>query len=64
MLSCDPPVLLEYTWDTEVLRWELSDAEGGTRLVFTNIVDDESTAAAVDPGWDVGLKRLADALDL
>lgn len=57
-------MLLEYTWDTEVLRWELSDAEGGTRLVFTNIVDDESTAAAVDPGWDVGLKRLADALDL
>jgi uncharacterized protein YndB with AHSA1/START domain len=64
VLACDPPSLLEYTWDAETLRWELSEVDNGCRLVFTNIVGDESTAAAVDQGWDVGLKRLADALDL
>jgi uncharacterized protein YndB with AHSA1/START domain len=64
VVSCEPPSLLEYTWDDETLRWELSVADGGCRLVFTNIVGDPATAAAVDGGWDLGLKRLADALDL
>lgn len=64
VLAYDPPALLEYTWDEETLRWELSAEEGGCRLVFTNVVGDAGTAAAVDPGWDVGLKRLGDALDL
>jgi uncharacterized protein YndB with AHSA1/START domain len=64
VLACEPPALLEYTWDDEILRWELSDADGGCLLVFTNVVADGGTATAVDPGWDLGLKRLADALDL
>jgi uncharacterized protein YndB with AHSA1/START domain len=64
VLACEPPTLLEYTWDAETLRWELSDTDGGCRLVFTNVVADDGTAEAVDPGWDLGLKRLADALDL
>jgi uncharacterized protein YndB with AHSA1/START domain len=64
VLACEPPALLEYTWDGETLRWELSAADDGCRLVFTNTVGDGDTAAGVDPGWDLGLKRLADALDL
>lgn len=64
VLACVPPSLLEYTWDAEVLRWELTERDGGCLLVFTNTVADGGTAAAVDPGWDLGLKRLADALDL
>jgi uncharacterized protein YndB with AHSA1/START domain len=64
VLACEEPALLEYTWDDEILRWELSVADGGCLLVFTNVVADGGTAAAVDPGWDLGLKRLADALDL
>jgi uncharacterized protein YndB with AHSA1/START domain len=64
VLACEAPALLEYTWDAETLRWELSAVDDGCRLVFTNVVADGDTAAALDPGWDLGLKRLADALDL
>jgi uncharacterized protein YndB with AHSA1/START domain len=64
VVTCEPPALLEYTWDDETLRWELSATDGGCRLVFVNIVGDAGTAAAVDSGWELGLKRLADALDL
>ena len=64
VLACDPPALLEYTWDEETLRWELAEKDDGTRLVFVNTVADTDTAAAVDQGWHTGLKRLADALDL
>jgi uncharacterized protein YndB with AHSA1/START domain len=59
-----PPRLLEYTWGTEVLRWELSpDGDTGCRLVFTNIGDNPGTAAAVAPGWHIGLDKLAALLD-
>lgn len=64
VLVCEPPSLLEYTWDAEVLRWALTEKDGGCRLVFTNTVADGDTAAAVDPGWDLGLRKLSDALDL
>ncbi len=30
MLVFDPPRLLEYTWDVDVLRWELEPRAGGT----------------------------------
>jgi uncharacterized protein YndB with AHSA1/START domain len=60
----EPPRLLEYTWGTEVLRWELSpDGNSGCRLVFTNIVDELGTAAAVAPGWHIGLDKLSALLD-
>jgi uncharacterized protein YndB with AHSA1/START domain len=64
VLACDPPALLEYTWDGETLRWELTPVDMGCGLVFTNTVADPGTAGAVDAGWDLGLKRLSDALDL
>ena len=47
-----------------VWRALTSVAELRTWFVFTNTVADGGIAAAVDPGWDLGLKRLADALDL
>ena len=55
----DPPELLEYTWDAEVLRFELTRDGDGCLLTFTNIVDGPETAAAVATGWDAGLDRLA-----
>jgi uncharacterized protein YndB with AHSA1/START domain len=59
----DPPHLLEYTWDGEMLRWELqADGESGCRLVFTNTLDDPEAAAAVEPGWQAGLDGLAAVL--
>lgn len=64
VVACEPPTLLEYTWDTETLRFELAeDGPAATVLVFTNIVDDRDTAAAVEPGWGTGLDRLGARLD-
>jgi len=64
VVACEPPTLLEYTWDTETLRFELAeDGPAATVLVFTNIVDDHGTAAAVAPGWGTGLDRLGARLD-
>ncbi|AOS64109.1 SRPBCC domain-containing protein [Actinoalloteichus hymeniacidonis] len=63
VISCVPPSLLEYTWGTEVLRWELAEAEdGGCRLTFDNIFDDPSFAPFNAFGWHVGLDRLAAVL--
>ena len=63
VVACEPPTLLEYTWGTETLRFELTEDGAGTVLVFTNIVDDHDTAAAVEPGWGTGLDRLGARLD-
>ena len=64
VIRFEPPQLLEYTWGDEVLRWELSpDGETGCRLVFTNVVDEPGTAAAVAPGWHIGLDKLIALLD-
>ncbi|MCI2424222.1 SRPBCC domain-containing protein [Saccharopolyspora sp. K220] len=60
----DPPRLLEYTWDAEVLRWELeADGPDACRLIFTNIVADRELAIAVASGWHAGLDQLAAFLD-
>jgi uncharacterized protein YndB with AHSA1/START domain len=64
MLQIDPPGLLEYSWDTEILRWELSeDGAGGTLLVFTNIVADQETASRVGAGWHAGLEVVEAIVD-
>jgi uncharacterized protein YndB with AHSA1/START domain len=64
VLTAEPPCLLEYTWDEETLRWELTEHGDGCLLVFTNVVPDPATATVVDEGWQLGMERLADALDL
>lgn len=60
--ACDPPSLLEYTWDEETLRWELAPSGADCLLVFTNTLPDRDTADAVEPGWRAGLDQLAAAL--
>lgn len=64
VLTCTPPTLLEYTWGNEVLRWELSEDDDHTLLVFTNEITDADAVAPLDEGWGRGLERLGDALDL
>jgi uncharacterized protein YndB with AHSA1/START domain len=60
----DPPHLLEYTWEAEVLRWELRpEGDGGCRLVFTHTFDDREMAAALGAGWHAGLEVVAAQLD-
>ena len=53
MLVFDPPRLLEYMWDVDVLRWELEPRSDGTLLTFTHTFDDEARAAREASGWDI-----------
>ncbi|HIW92036.1 MAG TPA: SRPBCC domain-containing protein [Candidatus Corynebacterium avicola] len=60
-----PPEILEYTWDTEVLRFELEGTES-THLRFINTLegpDAEDVAEAVRPGWETALERLRGILE-
>ncbi|WP_371786341.1 SRPBCC family protein [Streptosporangium subroseum] len=60
----DPPNLLEYTWDSETLRWELEpDGDAACRMVFTNIFDDRDSGASLGAGWHAGLDLLEASLD-
>lgn len=35
----EPYRLLEYTWDDEILRWEIQQNPTGCELIFTNVLD-------------------------
>jgi uncharacterized protein YndB with AHSA1/START domain len=60
----DPPRVFEWTWDTDVLRWELEPAEGGTLLTFTTFIDTrEVPAHKTAAGYHACLDRLAELLD-
>jgi uncharacterized protein YndB with AHSA1/START domain len=61
----EPPVLLEYTWEQDVLRWELAPTAAGTRLTLRHTVEDKSWIPRVTAGWhlclDVAERALAGA---
>ena len=61
----EPPFLLEYTWEQDVLRWELTPVAGGTRLTLRHTVEDKSWIPRVTAGWhlclDVAERALAGA---
>jgi uncharacterized protein YndB with AHSA1/START domain len=57
----DPPHRLAYTWDQEVLRWELRPTPRGSLLIFTNSIDYTPTGLAA--GWHTGLDVLERQLD-
>ncbi len=60
VLEVDEPRLLAFTWGEEVLRFELSPLDGGTRLVLVNELA-PSAAARNAAGWELCLDRLASA---
>jgi uncharacterized protein YndB with AHSA1/START domain len=62
VVTVDPPRLLEYTWSSELLRWELTPDGDGTLLVFQTVFDDISRAARDAAGWDVCLEVLETVL--
>lgn len=61
----EPPFLLEYFWERDVLRWELVAVAGGTRLTLRHTVEDRSWIPRVTAGWhlclDVAERALAGA---
>jgi uncharacterized protein YndB with AHSA1/START domain len=62
ILECDAPSRLAYTWGDEVLRFELHEQDGGTRLVLVNELPGDR-AARNAAGWEVCLERLRGATE-
>jgi uncharacterized protein YndB with AHSA1/START domain len=63
VLDCEPPHLLRFTWDTDVVTLELTAQDDGTLLVLTNALEDAPAAASVATGWETCLGILADLVD-
>ncbi len=60
----EPPSVFEWTWDVDLLRWELDPAGDGTHLTFTTWLGDPEIDA-IDPaaGYHFCLDQLAELLD-
>jgi uncharacterized protein YndB with AHSA1/START domain len=61
VLVYDPPKVFAFTWGSELLRIELQPVDGGTHLVFTQVLSHPSVAARNGAGWHQCLDGL-DAL--
>ncbi|MFP2929427.1 SRPBCC domain-containing protein [Pyxidicoccus sp. 3LG] len=59
----DPPNVLEFSWDGDVLRFELKPEGTGCLLVFTSTFDDRARAYRDGTGWHVCLDNLETRLD-
>jgi uncharacterized protein YndB with AHSA1/START domain len=59
----DPPRVLEYTWEGDLLRWELRPEGKGCLLVFTTIPGDRANVARDATGWHFCLDNLEAAAD-
>ena len=51
VLVAIPFELLEHSWASDVLAWELTDEEDGTRLALRHTLADAVMASAVAAGW-------------
>jgi uncharacterized protein YndB with AHSA1/START domain len=58
VLEVDEPRVLAFTWGEDTLRFELTPASGGTRLVLIDELP-ANAAARNAAGWDTCLDRLA-----
>lgn len=59
----EPPRVLEYTWEGDLLRWELKPGGTGCLLVFTTIPGDRANVARDATGWHFCLDNLEKAVD-
>ena len=51
----DRPRVLEYTWGTDLLRWELEPMGSGTKLVLFHTISDREWGPKVAAGWHICL---------
>ncbi|HWC81551.1 MAG TPA: SRPBCC family protein [Pseudonocardiaceae bacterium] len=51
----EEPILLEYTWGEEALRWELAPIDVGTRLTLRHTVTGQDWMPKVAAGWHLCL---------
>jgi uncharacterized protein YndB with AHSA1/START domain len=61
--TADPPALLEYTWGSDRLRWELAATGAGTRLTLRHHVATRDDAPRAAAGWHLCLNVLDHLLD-
>lgn len=62
ILELDPPRLLAFDWEDDLLRYELQPDGAGTLLIFTHSFDDRAGAASFAAGWQVCLNGMEDVL--
>jgi uncharacterized protein YndB with AHSA1/START domain len=58
VLRAEPPLLLEYTWGKDRLRWELEPDGGGTLLTLRHTSAGPDKKAMVAAGWHICLAVL------
>jgi uncharacterized protein YndB with AHSA1/START domain len=63
VLACEPPLLLEFSWGGDVLRFELEPHGDGTVLTLTDTFGELGKAARDAAGWHECLDRLERDLD-
>jgi uncharacterized protein YndB with AHSA1/START domain len=63
VLVVDPPKALEFTWGTDVLRFEIEPSVDGCVLTLIDTIDEVGKAARDGAGWHVCLDKLEHHLD-
>jgi uncharacterized protein YndB with AHSA1/START domain len=58
----EPPRLLEFTWGSEVQRWEVEPTRSGCVLRLTSTYDDRPGSASYTSGWILCLDALDQSL--
>lgn len=59
----EPPSLLVYEWGPDLLRWELTPVDGGTRLVLRHTTGGRDLLGKVTAGWHLCTRVLELLLD-
>ena len=54
----EEPVLLEYSWGDDLLRWELAATAGGTRLTLRHTLRTPDISDRVAAGWHLCFDQL------
>ena len=58
VLTVDPPKALEFTWGTDLIRFELEPTDDGCVLTLLDTIDELGKAARDGAGWHVCLDKL------
>jgi uncharacterized protein YndB with AHSA1/START domain len=61
--QAERPTLLEYTWGTDLLRWELVPTAKGTRLTLLHTIKDRDWVPKIAAGWHLCLDVAERLLD-
>lgn len=62
VVDVDAGALLAFTWEIDSLRMNLTEYDGGTRLVFAASLDGQGRGAREGAGWHVCLAALRESV--